>query len=635
MAEERRRFTRTNRGTNMKRYLDDELDTEDSKKQKLDVIDLSDEGYEEDANSDSDVQEIENIEDEEDGEVRCIPCGANTENYEDFEYIGNMVQCERCKTWQHSKCMGYRTKRDIPEVHHCDVCTGVPTKPIKTRAKPKKKSTEPEQKSPVTGVAASLKDEIRVSTAKAFYNFFKKCLQNRTTLKEGPIYDFLSNLTDEEKEEKANSLSLEIENLIYEQFKGASYTSEGRRILFVLKKHFMDEILLGTIKFVDVIHKTPQEINAEIAEVERQNRENIKNIILTQNDDNSQIIRRTHKGDIIKENEFEHVSSIDESIATRKVDHRKFSEDINVISHTDKESKVYNNLNPRFEEEEEDHHNNNNHTAVDDEKVSENKDASRSTESLSDLDTTHHGNNAEDEDDDDELLSFLSGGEDSYELPDMPKVWEGRFTFPDFATFNAIGELYSFTNESERGSERGVEVAKEILIKPEYTIQGKLNRQTADDYLSKVVKSRDLYILEISNARNVNDEQYLRLYKYLLHKSKVGVLSVKLKFVKDSYLIPIDFRDEQLPAFWQSYKKDLRIGLFAVFVVQKNYIPGLSKDEVYRPEVTYNQNHRYHTPQYGSDSRSKESSHEPSRYNGVPETNGENVQLSDILSKLS
>lgn len=670
--ETRQRPVRANRGEKLKRYLEEEkeissfqqkkhklqednnLDSNDdvngnqepekntttsTKSGEVDDELYNDNGEEEEEDDDDDEEGEEENKDKADEEVRCLPCGATTENYnEDEDTLGDMVQCDKCKTWQHAKCMGYKTKRSIPEVHNCDVCTGKPVTPIRPKTKPKKKNDDQEEAKKGNGIS-SLKDENRISTAKAFCNYFKKRFANRA---EGEL-TALDKLSDEQRDEKANELAREIESLIFETYKGASYTSEGRRILFVLKKHFMNEIVEGTVTFKDVLHKTPQEINEDIAKIEQQNRENIKNIILREND-TSQIIRRTHKGDIIKENEFIQPNTIDESLAARKVDHRKFSDDIlnpgHLISHTANESNSYQNLNPRIvDEDSESEHEREEGDENEDEITNKgnNRENSKSTDTLSDLELGKGNSNGKDEDDDD-LLPFLSGGEDSLEniLVEKIKVWTGRITFPEFATFNAVGEFYACTDESKRDKDTVIKVSKEILNLPEYVVQGKLDRNVADNYLNKVINSRDLFIVEISNNENVSDKQYLRLYEFLLHKNKVGVLGMRLKFVKDSYLMPIDFRDERLPNYLQPFKKDLRIGLYAVFVVQRNYIPisSSSRDSEYIPREHISSVPTYHPPpQYRQQQQQQQ-------FQNLNQTNGSDNQgstsnLEDILKLLS
>ena len=656
-SETRQRPVRANRGEKLKRYLEEEeaISSFQQKKQRKGKQELEEQesnddeevhqepeknestvsassGDEDQAEEDDEAYKDNNNNDDDDEQIRCLPCGATTENYnEEEDTLGDMVQCDTCKTWQHSKCMGYKTKRSIPKVHKCDVCTG---KPVSIEKRPRglsKKAAEQVEAKKETGISG-LKEVSRISTAKAFYNYFKKRFANRP---EGEL-KALDKLSDEEKDEKANELAKEIESLIFETYKGDAYTAEGRRILFVLKKHFMNEIVEGTVTFKDVLHKTPQEINEDIAKIEQQNRENIKNIILTEND-NSQIIRRTHKGDIIKENEFIHTNFIDESIAGRKVDHRKFSGDIltpgNLISHTATESNSYHNLNPRIVDEDSDSEHED--KLDNDDTNNNNREKSKSTESLSDIDTGKGTDNGKAEDDDD-FLPFLSGGEESFENTttiEKPKIWTGRITFPDFATFNALAEFHACTDEPKKDKDMVVSISKEILNLPEYVVQGKLDRHVADEYLNKVISSRDLFIVEITNKDEVSDKQYLKLYEFLLLKNKVGVLGVRLKFVKDSYLMPIDFRDERLPKYLKPFKKDLRIGLYAVFVVQRNYIPRSSlRDSEYMPTTRAPVVPRYqpappqyrHTPQ-------------PSQSKQTNGNGGQNssTNLEDILKLLS
>lgn len=131
MEEPTKRVTRVNRGQNMKRHIEELLSNDvkyfssqstesTNKKQRVEKdVKVTKSDTEDHADTSS--------QDEYDGEVRCRPCGATKDNYdEDEDTLGDMVQCDQCKTWQHAKCMGYKTKRSIPNIHKCDVCTGKP-----------------------------------------------------------------------------------------------------------------------------------------------------------------------------------------------------------------------------------------------------------------------------------------------------------------------------------------------------------------------------------------------------------------------------------------------------------------------------------------------------------------------------
>lgn len=55
-----------------------------------------------------------NVEEEENGTVRC-PCGSREEE-------GVMIECPKCRHWQHGVCFGMLEEDDAPEIHMCDLC---------------------------------------------------------------------------------------------------------------------------------------------------------------------------------------------------------------------------------------------------------------------------------------------------------------------------------------------------------------------------------------------------------------------------------------------------------------------------------------------------------------------------------
>ncbi|KAK6201274.1 uncharacterized protein RJT21DRAFT_34186 [Scheffersomyces amazonensis] len=556
-----RRSSRANKGQHTKRLLDEvyEVTTQSDSENEGDK-DIKEIGYRKKkirrAGGKEEVdEEYQESEDNkktpqtEESEVRCTPCGTDNSNYdEENDKGGTFVLCEKCNTWQHARCMGYRTSKDIPEKHICNICL----------AELKKVDSS-------LIIREKLKDDHRVSTALAFYNYFKKSFP--------ADYD----KSNEEKEKQASDWALEIEDIIFTTYAAKLYIAEGRRILFLLKKYFMKDILKGTITLDQVVKKTPKEINQEIERVEALNHSNIKNIILTENDSRD-IIRRTHKGDIIRENENESQDSIDISIATKKVDHRRFSVDENeittkprIVADTEQVS-AYNNINPRLEEDDEDEENayeeqveednDENTESTKDETSRQNSTESKSSVESSDLE---HVNDIID----DKALDQIIGHEPEIPIKTAP-IWKGTIKFPDFAEFQGSASYYTSTRSKNLST--SIAICSDIFTNSTYTVMGRLDRSTADGYLDKIMKSRDLYFVEIKSIYD-DDADFSRLYSYLLIQNKVGVLSGKPSFVKDSYLVPIDFRDSRMPRYIREHKKDMRIGLFAIFVVKSEYVP--------------------------------------------------------------
>lgn len=50
-----------------------------------------------------------------DQEVTRCPCGSSASS-------GFMIACDQCNTWQHSKCMGFRRRSEVPDVYFCNIC---------------------------------------------------------------------------------------------------------------------------------------------------------------------------------------------------------------------------------------------------------------------------------------------------------------------------------------------------------------------------------------------------------------------------------------------------------------------------------------------------------------------------------
>ncbi|CAI5759866.1 unnamed protein product [Candida verbasci] len=551
---ETRRSSRSNKGQHSRRefdtFLNDLSDEEPKSKKKK---------------TDKDVEEFNNFESEDedftgDEIVRCTPCGANQDNYdEENDELGEMIECEKCKTWQHLQCMGL--KKAPKSDYLCNLCLGDNSKiepPIATRSSRKistssttivPKKTKSRSKYDLSNPIEALKDDLRISTAKAFYNFFKKSY---------PEDD--KEATEETKDSKALELTLKIEEIIHSEYPGQkNYTAESRRVLFLLKKHFTKDLFAGTITLEDVVKKTPQEINEDIAKIELQNKENIKNIVLIENDQ-SQIIRRTHKGEIIKENENEQQDlTIDDSISTRKVDHRRFSSEIdsksNIIS---EDQKVLNNFNPTVPE-------------IEEESQSELKTQPKSKPKPKTKETKKE--EIEQEPGDDKYNpDYISDDDDEQEVNNNDSVsdllWSGNITYEPISSCDLNGKFYSTTNSSKEAS---IKTIKEILYHSKYKVIGRLQTKIADDYLNKVLITRDLLFVKLEPTTPDQSESFSKLLDYFYNHERVGVLHDKPGFVKDAYIMAVDFSKQDLPYYLNKYKQEPIKGLFAVYVAKKDY----------------------------------------------------------------
>lgn len=539
-----------------------------------------------------------------DGDVRCTPCKTDKYNYnEDTDTGGTFIQCDKCTTWQHAKCMGFKEDVDIPEQYFCNICTIIPQAaqhdtlsqyvlPPKSVSKVAAFPVAPTPKAPSVVSLLSMKDENRTSTAKAFYNYFKRSLP--------------ADLLDEEKDHKATAWAIEIEHLIFEMYQNKRYIEGGRRILFLLKKHFMAEILQGSLTFKELINKSPKEINQDIEAVEAKVKGNIKNIILTANEP-SDIIRRTHKGEEIRENENEGIEELYLNISMRSVDHRRFDDEnhdqlkpleLPLLEQRLQQQQVYQNMNPRFDDDDDQGPEKTpeepaSQPSLENEGVDSDNSNSNETQEVfgasptvanENSDSTHVTEQAAESlpepISDLDLRSIL--GETPVELLARKPaevtlqptpgsvVWRGSITFPDYATFDTLALFYSSSTQVLRLVQ--LKIGLEIYSRPSYYIEGRLDRLRADAYLNKIFQSRSLYLVQLK-PDSATQAGFDKLYAYLRTENKVGVLSGKPWFVKDSYVLAVDFGADALPPYLQLQARDVSHGLYVLHTVKKDYVP--------------------------------------------------------------
>ncbi|KAJ9093645.1 Transcription factor bye1 [Naganishia cerealis] len=509
-------------------------------------------------NDDDDDDDNNNDKNEEDGEVRCTPCGANKDNYdEETDEGGTMIECDKCHTWQHAKCMGYRNERSIPKKYMCNLCQESKSE---TKKKPEKEQTTP-------GYSFTLRDKTRISVAKAFFGVFHKNIPP-ASLPDGIDAVMM-----------ATKWAQELEAEVFKVFplKDKHYTDKSRGLMVLIKKeNVMRRISTGELSFYDLVNSSPEEIDEDLkVYAEKVRQESIRRSVLTV-DEGLQRIRRTHKGEEIVEDANRQLEEADVNVVPRNIDHRRIKEDSpprEII--TNSESQTY------YHNEEDDD---------DDEQAEADGEESNKddvNEDSSDLD-------------DDELDMILKDKKDEnkeeVEVRQQPakpapvpakkplfekesaEVWKGEIVFPDFASFSAVAELKSCTNyvepsdsQTARNFSRFIKVGKELLSRKKHEVEGRLDKNRADDYLNKVVSSRDFYLIEIKPTANHPD--YDKLYGYLLDREKVGVLSGKPSFAKDSYLIALE-KSRPLPPYLSTLKGFEQLtGLFALYVVRKGYVP--------------------------------------------------------------
>lgn len=491
-----------------------------------------------DSDKDLEKEEFGDAKEEtDDGEVRCDPCGTTSANYnEDTDEGGIMIECEGCRTWQHARCMGFRTQRAIPKNYMCNKCK--PTYGADTSTTSKSPSTKP-----ATG--AKLHNKTRASVAKALANVISK------------------NTTDEKVAmllEDAERVSALLEDAIYTwsgKTTSRKYIDKSRSVMALVKKAaVLLRLMDASLSFLDVVSKPPEEIDLDLKKyADKVRQESIRRSVLTVDDELSQRIRRTHKGEEVVETASNSMED-EVSIVGRNIDYRNFKENTpprEIIA------LALRNYHFQDDEEEKDEKDN------DREKEENEKDAA-GDESLSD-------------DELDLILRPKNRVKEPVKPPPQVKLpptmptsfWTGEVTFPDFAWVKAKGEFVGCTHyEAPRDittasfHNKAMKVCKELLVKSRYLVEGRLDRGKADSYLDKITSSRDLYLVHLAGSGTGYD----KLHDYLVSRSKVGVLSDRAACVKDAYVFALDPASVPLYLNFAHLKGT---GLYALFVVKKDY----------------------------------------------------------------
>lgn len=579
MSEEPRRSSRANKGTHSRRDLLDvyyKYDEEpEQKKRKKDadfVPGLA-------AQSKIDAPSL-TLDRDLEGEVRCDPCGTTQDNYdEETDEGGIMIECDDCGTWQHAACMGYQTKRAIPKQYLCNRCH----ESVKMEANAAE-TVKASQAAQADQAAQSPQNVVReLSPDKKMVPDKKVVPVNKTRLS---VTKALTNVLSKTHSaqvdgEQAEHWAQEMEKAIH-AWSGTTnkkYIDKSRSVMALVKKApVFQRVVSGVLSVEDLALLPPEEIDSELKDyAEKVRQELIRRSVLTVEDELSQRIRRTHKGEEIVETTSNDVE-MNVNIAGRNIDHRVFRE-----TTPTRENVIGLLSGPNLYQIADDD---------DDERDQANneKEAHKDNTEANPTD----GNISAAHDDSDEELDFILGSRSpenkkisprgspvrsqAKSAPKLPptmssRFWSGDIVFPDFVQFGARAEFVRCTNYEKPKDvttasfhNRAIRVCKELLEKPRYSIEGRLDRKRADPYVEKITTSRDLYVVKVESTEGQKD--YEKLFDYLYSRSKVGVLSGRAACVKDAYLYALD---NDVPVFLNL--GPITRGLYAVFVVKKDYVP--------------------------------------------------------------
>lgn len=596
-----RRSSRANKGRHSQRdaeieeafkdeienYISD--DERPSKKLKIDNDDDGEYGEDEvdnDIEADfngSDVDEEDLDPSNDSGSVKCI-CGANDSNYEDFneKYGEDMICCDKCNTWQHNSCMKIK---QVPKKYECNDC--VKGHSVTKKVSNTKNETIATKPKITTKPKLTTKSTITKSNNNDFPEFKDKAKINIARIFQTTV---IAKLPQDSDEGIAHNWAVRLTNAVYTD---SNPQQKARAVLPLLKNNdVLNKMISNSITPEQLISLRPQDVVKGLNEIaEKVKLESLKRSVLKV--DEAPRVRRTHKGDeVVEDVSDQHKTEMEINIVSRSVDHRVFEEK-KVVKEEVKDKEVAKETNYNY-----------NTAMLDDESEDE---TSFTKEKSAGLD---------DDDDMDKILGHKTPPATAPSTPapksilkspstksilknsstntnstntnvantittkiDSCEIWKGRLTFPDFTTFMASAKFLTATGYLNPTSESTIKfhnhcinTSKQILTRSFYDIQGKLDRSRADPYLTTVKSSKDFFVFEITNDDNQDD--YNKLFSYLLNKNRVGVLSGKPSFAKDAYLFALK---DSVP----SYFRDLinlngRQGLYAVYVLKKNDRPSVS-----------------------------------------------------------
>ncbi|KAM9898468.1 hypothetical protein OXX69_009857 [Metschnikowia pulcherrima] len=318
-----------------------------------------------------------------------------------------------------------------------------------------------------------------------------------------------------------------LENAVY-AWAGATdrkYIEKSRSVMALVKKPaVLARLVAHDVAPADVVGLPVEEIDPDLKNyAEKVRQESMRQVVLTVNDDQSQRIRRTHKGEeIVETNKAGPDDDIGVGLVARNVDHRKFQEDKPKIVAQKHAPALY---------------------QLDD-------------------DDLHHGEEDVVQEEAEKEAASDSVSDDELDFILKPKAEE----ISEKAEKVEKAENLKKAWQSQNGDfhNRAMRVCKELLQKDKYQIEGRLDRSRADPYLAQIVRSRDLYLVRLKKE----DPSYSTVYDHLLTRAKVGVLSGRAPMVKDAYLLALNHDKPSYLDF-----APVGEGLYVLFSVKKDYIP--------------------------------------------------------------
>ena len=190
------------------------------------------------------------------------------------------------------------------------------------------------------------------------------------------------------------------------------------------------------------------------------------------------------------------------------------------------------------------------------------------------------------------------GDDDDYDPLDTvtvdPTVWTGKLEFPG-AGIISTKALFKCSTTTEQHKGNLVLKAKKMLADMKLGSNGlfnagRLSMSTADNYLMKVIQSRDFYMDELAPytdegmspvEKQANIFTFMRVWDYFHSMKKFGVIDGRPEYVKDCYIVCLS-RDEMLNGF--------RVPSFLDFYDRDKLFQKLEKEKENEPEEDYEAN---------------------------------------------